>query len=153
MRTRWLGGLLTISLIALLSACGGASPAGVVDVGDGGQDIEIVADGETVKVDGGGDVKVPDDFPSDIPLPDGDPATAAKIGSGGEQAWSLAYPSSDEAIFDAYVAELAAAPGAVVGMSLNQAGMRTETFTIGSHDVAVQLIPDLTMALIVTQTS
>ncbi len=38
-------------------------------------------------------------------------------------------------------------------MSANQAGMRTETFTIGGYDVVAQLIPDMTVAVLVTQAS
>jgi hypothetical protein len=65
-------------------------------------DIRIDRDGGGFSVEGedgsfqvGTCDRLPDDFPSDVPLPDGNPISCSRFGSNGEVAWTVAYDTGD----------------------------------------------------------
>jgi len=72
-----------------LTACGGDDEK-TVDLGDGtkasvkkdGDDVTITSDEGEIKT--GNDVELPDEFPSDLPMPQGDHTVVSSIDSNGE---------------------------------------------------------------------
>ncbi len=140
---------LAFAVALALAACGGGNDVAEVNVGDGGQDIEVVGDGASVAVDQGGEVDIPESWPEGVPVPEGAPSMSTAGTSDGSEGWMLNYPQADEAAFDAYVATLRDA-GAEEGLSLDQSGLRSETSRIAGHDVTVQLMEGVGMTVIVT---
>lgn len=148
-RTRLM--LVPLLLVALaLSACGGSDGGDVdVAVGDGGQDITVAAEDATIAVDQGDGVQLPDSWPAEVPKPDGTPtmATAGDFENG--TGWTVNYGQADAAAYDAYVAALAGA-GGEAGLSMDQNGLRSDTFQIGAYQVTAQLMDGVGMTVIVT---
>ncbi len=148
-RTRLI--LVPLVLVALaLAACGGSDGGDVdVAVGDGGQDITVAAEDATIAVDQGDGVQVPDSWPAEVPKPDGTPtmATAGDFENG--TGWTVNYGQADAAAYDAYVAALAGA-GGEAGLSMEQNGLRSDTFDIGGYQVTAQLMDGVGMTVIVT---
>lgn len=143
---------LLVALALPLAACGGGDGDVDVQVGDGGQDVTVVGDGASIAVDQGGEVAIPDSWPSGIPVPDGAPSMSTAGTSDGSDGWMLNYPQADAAAFDAYVATLRDA-GAEAGVSVDQNGLRSETSRLAGHDVTVQLMDGTGMTVIVTPAS
>lgn len=143
--------LVPLVLVAFaLAACGGSDGGDVdVAVGDGGQDITVVAEEGTIAVDQGDGVRVPDSWPAEVPKPDGEPtmATAGEFENG--TGWTVNYGQADAAAYDAYVAALAGA-GGEAGLSMDQNGLRSDTFQIGAYEVTAQLMDGIGMTVNVT---
>lgn len=135
----------------LLAGCGAATPEGVdVDL-EGGKIAISNSDGEFAA--DFGNASVPEDFPSDIPLPDL-PLTLASSGTtGGTKSWSLTYEGGAAADFDAYIEKIKASGSAESVTSIDEGTVRAETFAIGGYDVVVNLVPDQAISVLVTERS
>jgi hypothetical protein len=141
--------ILALVLAFALAACGGSDDGGAdVQVDGGGADMTMEADGGTIAVDAGDGVALPDSWPAEVPKPDGAPtmATSGEFEDG--TGWTVNYGQADAAAFDAYVAALAEAGGESV-TSLDQNGLRSETFTVGGYGVTVQLMDGVGMTVVV----
>jgi hypothetical protein len=100
--------LAAVGLLALvgLTACGGGDGDSVTIEKDG-ESVEVDRDGGSVSFksdDGdasttvGDDAKVPEDWPDDVPLPDGGKvAVATQVERDGKQTFHLTYKVSDDA--------------------------------------------------------
>lgn len=142
--------IVALALVACGGSDGGSEGGGggdmQVDVADGGQDMVVEGDGVTVAVDQGDGVAIPDSWPAEVPKPEGQPTAATAGEFEGTDGWMVNYGQADAAAFDAYVAALASA-GAESTASLDQAGLRSEAFTVGGYGVTVQLIDGIGMTV------
>jgi hypothetical protein len=109
-----------------LAACGGGSD-GIegVDVKDGGKSVEIKSNDGKDTFTVGDDAEVPDDFPSDVPLPEGGKVGVVADGeTNGKQYFHVTYvlkPKDVESSFDDYKDALESA-GFDLGDSANYSG-------------------------------
>lgn len=147
-----LGVLALALLVALaLAACGGSDGGGgdmQVDVGDGGQDMTVEMDGDTIAVDQGADAKIPDSWPADIPKPEGTPTLASDAVIDGLPTWTATFEDAGQAEYDAYVAALEGAGGESM-LTLDEAGLKSTMFRFGDRFVTVQLIDGSGLAVVI----
>jgi hypothetical protein len=139
---------LVLLVAGLVSACGGSDDGVEIEMGNGGADVTIAGDGVTIGVDQGDGVQLPDSWPASVPTPDGAPTMATSGEVDGTQGWTVNYSQADAEAFDAYVEALRAA-GGESQVSMDQAGLRSETFTIGEYGVTVQLMDGIGMTIII----
>jgi hypothetical protein len=143
--------ILAIGSLGLLGGCGAATPEGVdIDI-EGGEIAISNSEGEFAA--DFGDASVPEDFPSEVPLPDLPLLLASSGTTGGTKAWSLTYQGGTRADFDAYVEKIRASGSAESVSSIDEGTIRGETFTVGAYDVAVTLVPDQAVGIVVTERS
>lgn len=143
--------ILAIGSMGLLGGCGAATPEGVdIDI-EGGEIAISNSQGEFAA--DFGDASVPDDFPSEVPLPDLPLTIASTSTIEGTKAWSLTYEGGTTADFDAYVEKIRASGSAESVASIDEGTIRGERFTIGSYDAVVSLIPDQGVSVLVTERS
>ncbi len=119
--------------VTILAGCGGDKKTvkipggGSVTVDDNGKDGSFtVTDDKGNKSSFGTSTEIPDDFPKDVPLPDGAKLTGSIYGeTDGKQGWTLTFESSKD------VAAFAKAYRA----TLEDAGFNVDTFSVtGSGD-------------------
>lgn len=152
MTTRSLAAALLLVVALALGACGGTDTSISVDgleIEGGADGLTIAADGQTIEAQGG-DAKVPDDFPASIPLPDGKLTSALKTSADGKTAWTLTY-EGDAAAYDAYISEIVNETGQESTFSMDQEGLKSQTFAIDGHDVTAQAIEGLGITVLVQQ--
>ena len=142
---------LALGTAALFSGCGAATPEGVdLDINKGSIAISGT-DGE-IKVDYG-DASIPSDFPSSVPLPDLKPTLTGTATIDGQQTWNLTYQEGTPEDYDAYVATLKATSGAESVFSMDQAGLRGETISLGEYEVSTSYAEGLGVTVLVSSRS
>jgi len=88
---------MSLALAPTLTGCFGGNPIeGIIENATGG-DVDL------------GGTSVPDDFPSEVPLYDGEVVFGAGIGFEGEKAWNVSVRLPDATAIDAIAADLESA--------------------------------------------
>lgn len=109
-RVRRTAGAVATGIAALLVMTGCANPIEKAVEGLTQNTVEkLLEDATGVEVEGlAANAKVPDDFPSQVALPSGDPVHAMRLKNDDGISWTLSYQLGSEADFDALTEEMSA---------------------------------------------
>jgi len=98
--TMTIAGMFTLGAGAALAACSDgettiSTPEGDVSVDPDSGSVDFEGEDGSGSVNVGEGSEVPDDFPSDVPLPDGTLVSSSSFGTDDDKTWGLVYTFDD----------------------------------------------------------